>query len=91
MAEPKKLEDQKRKEELLQAQREKEAKKSIPPTEMFLKDTDKFSKFDEKGFPLLDLEGKELAKAQIKKLQKQYDAQKKSYDEFLKKKQQETN
>lgn len=91
MAERKKLEDQKRKEELLQAQREKEAKKSIPPTEMFLKDTDKFSKFDEKGFPLLDLEGKELAKAQMKKLQKQYDAQKKSYDEFLKKKQQETN
>ena len=28
--------------------REKEAKKSIPPSEMFLKETDKYSKFDEK-------------------------------------------
>ena len=69
------------------AQKEKEAKKSIPPTEMFLKDTDKYSKFDDKGFPILDIEGKELAKSQIKKLQKLYDNQKKSYEEFMKKKQ----
>jgi hypothetical protein len=68
MAERKKAEELKRKEELLQAQvireilkyhifriflilifkREKEAKKSIPPSEMFLKETDKYSKFDEK-------------------------------------------
>lgn len=87
MAERKKAEDLKRKEEILQAQREKEAKKSINPTEMFLKDTDKYSKFDDKGFPLLDHEGKELPKSQLKKLQKLYDAQKKSYEEFLKKKQ----
>lgn len=29
-------------------QREKEAKKAIPPHEMFIKETDKYSKFDEK-------------------------------------------
>ena len=90
MAERKRLDDLKRKEDLLQAQREKEAKKSINPAEMFLKETDKYSKFDENGFPLLDTEGKELAKAQVKKLKKLYEAQKKAYEEFLKKKASET-
>ena len=48
MAERKKAEEAKRQQELLEAKREKEAKKSIPPAEMFLKETDKYSKFDEK-------------------------------------------
>ncbi len=52
---------------------------------MFLKETDKYSKFDEKGFPLLDAEGKELSKGLIKKLQKLYETQTKSYEEHLKK------
>lgn len=86
MLERKRLEDLKRKEELLQVQREKEAKKSINPAEMFLKETEKYTKFDDKGFPLLDIEDKELPKSQTKKLQKLYDQQKKSYEEYLKKK-----
>ena len=65
--------------------REKEAKKSVPHTQMFLKETDKYSKFDENGFPVLDHEGKELAKSQVKKLQKLYETQKKSYEEYCKK------
>ena len=106
MAERKKADELKRKEELLQAQviyinsnifeehinmfllkREKEAKKAIPPSEMFLKETDKYSKFDEKGFPLLDATGQELSKGAVKKLQKLYDAQVKSHEEYLKNKQ----
>lgn len=62
--------------EKLKAEREaKEAQKRIPPTEMFKSQTDKFSKFDEKGLPTHDAKGEEIAKAQLKKLQKLYDAQ----------------
>jgi cysteinyl-tRNA synthetase len=86
MAERKQAEELKRKEELLQAQKEKDAKKSIPPNEMFLKETEKYSKFDEKGFPLLDAEGKELSKGLTKKLQKLYDTQVKTYEDYLKSK-----
>lgn len=85
MAERKRLDDLKRKEENERVQREKEAKKSISPNQMFLKDTEKYSKFDDNGFPVLDIEGKELAKSAIKKLQKLYDAQKKVYEEYCKK------
>ena len=41
-----KKEEAKRKEQEKQAA--KEAQKRIPPTEMFLKDTDKYSQFDDK-------------------------------------------
>lgn len=84
MAERKAAEELKRQEELQQAKREKEAKKAVSPSQMFLKETDKYSKFDENGFPLLDNEGKELSKSLIKKLQKLYEQQKKDYEEYLK-------
>lgn len=86
MAELKKAEELKRKKELEDAKREKEAKKSINPKEMFLKETDKYSKFDEDGIPVLDAEGKELSKSARKKCEKAYELQKKSYDEYLKQK-----
>nr|XP_061811082.1 cysteine--tRNA ligase, cytoplasmic-like isoform X1 [Nerophis lumbriciformis] len=59
------------------------AKMKIPPSEMFLAETDKFSKFDKAGFPTHDAEGKELGKGQEKKLRKLYESQEKLYKEYL--------
>ncbi|XP_061671677.1 cysteine--tRNA ligase, cytoplasmic isoform X2 [Syngnathoides biaculeatus] len=59
------------------------AKMKIPPFEMFLAETDKYSKFDEMGFPTHDAEGKELSKAQEKKLRKLFETQEKIHKEYL--------
>lgn len=61
----------------------REAQKKINPKEMFLKETDKYSAFDENGLPTLDVEGKEVSKGQQKKLQKLQQAQEKKYNEYL--------
>uniref|UniRef100_A0A4W6CHD5 Cysteine--tRNA ligase, cytoplasmic n=1 Tax=Lates calcarifer TaxID=8187 RepID=A0A4W6CHD5_LATCA len=58
-------------------------KMKIPPSEMFRAETDKYSKFDEQGFPTHDAEGKELSKGHSKKLRKLYEAQEKLYTEYL--------
>lgn len=42
------LEKERKKAELAAAQAAKEAQKKIPPTELFLSETDKYSQFDEK-------------------------------------------
>lgn len=42
-----------------------------------------YNSWDEAGLPLIDKEGKELSKNQIKKVQKEWAAQKKLHDEFL--------
>ncbi|XP_050676965.1 cysteine--tRNA ligase, cytoplasmic [Leptidea sinapis] len=76
-------EKQKKKEELLKAQRAKEEQKKIPPNQMFLRETDKYSKFDDKGLPTHDNEGKELSKGLVKKLQKLQQAQEKKYNEYI--------
>ena len=47
-------------------------------------ETDKYSQFDEKGVPTMTAEGKEIPKAQVKKLQKLYQAQEKKYNEYIK-------
>ncbi|KAL0883813.1 hypothetical protein ABMA27_015903 [Loxostege sticticalis] len=73
----------KKKQELLEAQRAKEEQKKIPPSEMFKREADKYSKFDDKGLPTHDHEGKELSKGLIKKLQKLQQAQEKKYNEYL--------
>ena len=44
----------------------KEEAKKLPPTEMFKKETDKYSAFDDKGMPTHDHEGKEISKGQLK-------------------------
>ncbi|XP_052738047.1 cysteine--tRNA ligase, cytoplasmic [Bicyclus anynana] len=72
-----------KKQELLEAQRAKEEQKKIPPTEMFKREKDKYSKFDDKGLPTHDHEGKELSKGLVKKLQKLQQAQEKKYNEYL--------
>uniref|UniRef100_A0A9J7XVB8 Cysteine--tRNA ligase, cytoplasmic n=1 Tax=Cyprinus carpio carpio TaxID=630221 RepID=A0A9J7XVB8_CYPCA len=51
--------------------------------EMFRSETDKYSNFDETGFPTHDAEGKELSKGLAKKLRKLYEAQEKLYNEYL--------
>jgi len=61
-----------------------EAQKRVPPSELFRSETDKYSQFDDKGFPTLTADGKEIPKAQLKKLQKVYQAQEKKYNDFLK-------
>ncbi|XP_075694186.1 cysteine--tRNA ligase, cytoplasmic isoform X1 [Rhinoderma darwinii] len=87
--EKKKVEEEKRrkKEEAARKKQEQEAAKlakmKICPSEMFRTETDKYSKFDENGFPTHDTEGKELSKGQIKKLRKFYETQEKLYKEYL--------
>uniref|UniRef100_A0A8C2ZA67 Cysteine--tRNA ligase, cytoplasmic n=1 Tax=Cyclopterus lumpus TaxID=8103 RepID=A0A8C2ZA67_CYCLU len=76
------------KETLLKEKEEKKqmaklAKMKLPAGEMFRSDTDKYSKFDETGFPTHDVEGKELSKGQAKKLRKLFEAQEKLHSEYL--------
>jgi len=89
--EEKKAAEEKRRLEKEAKKREAEAKaaaleaaKRVPPSEMFKGDTDKYSKWDEKGFPVLTASGEEIPKAQVKKLQKLYQAQEKKYKDWLK-------
>ncbi|XP_040890524.1 cysteine--tRNA ligase, cytoplasmic isoform X1 [Toxotes jaculatrix] len=87
--EKKKMEEEKKKKKEEAAMRKHEqemaklAKMKIPPCEMFRTETDKYSKFDETGFPTHDVEGKELSKGQAKKLRKLYEAQEKLHNEYL--------
>lgn len=76
-------EKERKKQELAQAAALKEAKRRIPPSELFLQETDKYSKFDENGLPTHDAEGKEISKGQQKKLQKLQLAQAKLYEEYV--------
>ncbi|GLG93420.1 Uncharacterized protein GBIM_00837 [Gryllus bimaculatus] len=61
----------------------REALRRVPPAEMFLAETDKYSRFDDKGLPTHDVEGKELSKGLQKKLLKLLQAQERRYSEFL--------
>ncbi|KAG7468378.1 hypothetical protein MATL_G00142280 [Megalops atlanticus] len=87
--EKRKAEEEKRrkKEEAAKKKQEQEmaklAKMKIPPSEMFRSETDKYSRFDETGFPTHDAEGQEISKGQSKKLRKLYEAQEKLHREYL--------
>ncbi|XP_007947463.1 cysteine--tRNA ligase, cytoplasmic [Orycteropus afer afer] len=87
--EKRKAEDERRrkKEEAARRKQEQEAAKlakmRIPPSEMFLSESDKYSKFDDTGLPTHDTEGRELSKGQAKKLKKLFEAQEKLHQEFL--------
>ncbi|XP_030416410.1 cysteine--tRNA ligase, cytoplasmic isoform X1 [Gopherus evgoodei] len=87
--EKKKIEEEKKrkKEEASRKKQEQEAAKlakmKIPPHAMFKSELDKYSKFDENGFPTHDTEGKELSRGQMKKLKKLYEAQEKLHKEYL--------
>ncbi|KAI8075340.1 cysteinyl-tRNA synthetase [Gilbertella persicaria] len=62
---------------------EKLEKGKLAPQDMF-KQSDEFSKFDDQGFPTHAKDGEELTKSRKKKLQKEYDNQKKLHEEYLK-------
>lgn len=69
--------------EQLALQEAREAQRKINPKEMFRKETDKYSAFDENGLPTLCVGGEEVSKGQQKKLQKLQQAQEKKYNEYL--------
>ncbi|XP_011632687.1 cysteine--tRNA ligase, cytoplasmic [Pogonomyrmex barbatus] len=77
------LEKEKRKAEAAAAAAAKEAQKRISPKDMFRLEKDKYSQFDDKGLPTHDIEGKEISKGLLKKLQKLQQAQEKKYNEYL--------
>ncbi|XP_069079114.1 cysteine--tRNA ligase, cytoplasmic isoform X1 [Pleurodeles waltl] len=87
--EKKKIEEEKKrkKEEAARKKQEQQEAKlekmKVPPNEMFIQEMDKYSKFDENGFPTHDAEGKEISKGQTKKLKKLYETQEKLYKEYL--------
>ncbi|XP_037012239.2 cysteine--tRNA ligase, cytoplasmic [Artibeus jamaicensis] len=80
-------ERRKKKEEAARKKQEQEAAKlakmRIPPSELFLSEQDKYSRFDENGLPTHDVDGKELSKGQAKKLRKLLEAQEKLHTEYL--------
>ncbi|XP_053995606.1 cysteine--tRNA ligase, cytoplasmic [Hylaeus anthracinus] len=79
----KSLEKEKRKAEAAAAAAAKEEQRKIPPTEMFKLEKDKYSQFDSNGIPTHDVDGKEISKGQMKKLQKLQQAQQKRYNEYV--------
>lgn len=76
-------ENRSRKEEQMRLQALKEAMKAIKPKDLFKREgeREKYSEFDESGFPTKDAEGKELSKSAIKKLQKELEKHKKLFAE----------
>jgi len=77
-------EKQRKKEEQARAAAEKEALKKIPPGELFRRESDKYSQFNEIGLPTHDNLGNPITKSQLKKLEKMYAQQKKMYEDYLK-------
>ncbi|TPX32432.1 cysteine---tRNA ligase [Synchytrium microbalum] len=61
---------------------ERLAKGATPPSELFR--TSEYSRWDEKGIPTHDAAGAEISKGKAKKAVKEYDAQSKLHDEYLK-------
>ncbi|KAH8022930.1 hypothetical protein HPB51_006360 [Rhipicephalus microplus] len=82
--EKKKEEKERRKREMELKQAERDMQRAVNPKEMFLKETDKYSRFDpDTGLPTHDVEGKELSKGQLKKVKKLQEAQEKKYEKYL--------
>ncbi|KAG9244939.1 tRNA synthetases class I (C) catalytic domain-containing protein [Calycina marina] len=67
--------------ELERQKAEKEAKARVSPTEMFKSD-DKYSVWDEQGIPTKLKDGKEVTASALKKIKKEWEKQKKVYDEW---------
>lgn len=61
-------------------EKERLEKGKLAPVDMFK--TPEYSEWDADGLPTKDKEGKDVAKAQTKKLKKQWDAQKKLHDAY---------
>ncbi|CAM9252052.1 unnamed protein product, partial [Chrysoparadoxa australica] len=65
----------------------KEARKSIPPQELFRSEASKYSKFDDDGIPTHDAAGEPMSKSSFKKLKKEWEKHKKLYEKAQKEKQ----
>lgn len=63
-------------------ERRKEEQAKVRPEDMFR--TEEYSEWDADGLPTKDKEGKELAKNQVKKVKKAWEAQKKVHEAWLK-------
>jgi cysteinyl-tRNA synthetase len=61
---------------------EKEAKARVNPRDMF-RDESKYSAWDEEGLPTKLVDGGDVPKSQLKKLQKEWQKQRKAYDEIM--------
>lgn len=81
--EEKRLEKERKRREQLELQAAKDALRRISAADLFKSETDKYSKFDEKGVPTHDAEGKKLSKGQLKKLIKRYQEQEKRHNQYL--------
>jgi cysteinyl-tRNA synthetase len=55
-----------------------------PPSEWFRLQTDKFSAWDEAGFPTADQAGEPVSKSAVKKLRKELEVQGKRHERYLK-------
>ncbi|KAI3321880.1 tRNA synthetases class I (C) catalytic domain-containing protein [Xylariaceae sp. AK1471] len=64
------------------AEAEKWEKAKVAPQEMF-KGDERFSEWDAEGMPTKMKDGSEVPKAQVKKLKKEWDRQKKAHGEYL--------
>lgn len=81
--EQEKLQEKEEKKRLLELKnKERLLKGSINPLEMFKKS--EYSEWDSNGIPTLDKDGMEISKSKRKKLEKEYHAQVKLHQEFLK-------
>ena len=63
--------------------KEKEEKSKIPPKLLFTTRLDLYSSFDENGIPITDYTGEPISKNSLKKIMKEYDQQKKLYEDYL--------
>jgi len=61
---------------------EKLERQYIPPTEMFRRKPTLYSAFDSNGVPTHDASGNELSKSTMKKLHKDWEKQKKLFEEL---------
>jgi len=69
--------------EKLRLKNKREDKMKVPPSEMFLYQTDKYSKFDSDGIPTHDHTGKEISKSALKKLQRLHAEQVTRYSKYI--------
>jgi cysteinyl-tRNA synthetase len=63
---------------------EKMARLHLAPQDMFRKKLDLYSAFDVDGIPTHAADGKELSKSTLRKLQKDWEKQKKMYETYKK-------
>ncbi|KAK2702659.1 hypothetical protein QYM36_018734 [Artemia franciscana] len=81
--EKKRQEKERKKAEAAAKETEKAALQAIPPGDLFRKETDKYSQFDDHGLLTHDAEGKEISKGLKKKLLKKYESQANVYQDYL--------